>query len=252
MAQALVKRHPNRQKVRRAVLFAAFLLFPVTLNFLSPYVIIDGAFQGILAGSAIVFGLLFLSALFVGRLWCAYLCPAGGIGEACFMVNNKPVKGGRRDWIKWGIWIPWMALIAYGIISAGGYRKVDFLHLTETGISVDEPMKYFIYYIVVLTIFGLAVAFGRRAFCHYGCWMAPFMIIGRKVRNALNTPALRLQVQPDQCIQCHRCDNACPMSLGVQAMVATGSMENSECILCGSCVDACPRQVIRYSFSRGK
>lgn len=127
---------------------------------------------------------------------------------------------------------------------------VNVLHLTDTGISVDEPLKYVTYYMVVFTIFGLNIAFGRRAFCHYGCWMAPFMILGRKVRNALNTPALRLSVQSSQCVHCHACDKACPMSLDVHDMVMAGSMESSECILCGSCVDACPKQVIHYSFSR--
>ncbi len=82
--------------------------------------------------------------------------------------------------------------------------------------------------------------------------MAPFMILGRKLRNALNTPALRLAAEKDNCISCHRCDKVCPMSLGVQELVRSGSMETCECILCGSCVDACPKDVIRYSFSRGK
>ncbi len=45
MAQVI--RHPRRQPVRRAVLFVALLLFPITMNYMSPYLIIDGAFQGI-------------------------------------------------------------------------------------------------------------------------------------------------------------------------------------------------------------
>jgi ferredoxin-type protein NapH len=42
------------------------------------------------------------------------------------------------------------------------------------------------------------------------------------------------------------------MSLDVNGMVRTPTMENAECILCGSCVDTCPRDVIRYTFSGGK
>ena len=42
------------------------------------------------------------------------------------------------------------------------------------------------------------------------------------------------------------------MSLGVDAMVQAGAMENSECILCGSCVDTCPQEAIRYAFGRGE
>jgi len=247
-----VKRPATRQATRRAVILVSLLLFPVVLNYLSPYVIIDGAMQGIINGSFILFGLMFLASLFLGRLWCAWACPAAGLQEACFAANDRPTRGGKLDWIKWGIWVPWIGLIAYAALSAGGYTSVNFFHLTENLVSVDEPFKYVTYYMVVGTIFLLSVAAGRRAFCHYGCWMAPFMILGRKVRNALNTPALRLHAEPEKCVDCNRCTKACPMSLDVHAMVQGGAMENSECILCGTCIDTCRQQVIRYAFSRGQ
>ena len=67
----MTKTLATRQRLRRAALLVSLLLFPVILNYLSPYVIIDGASQDITDGSFIMFGLLFLSALFFGRLWCA-------------------------------------------------------------------------------------------------------------------------------------------------------------------------------------
>ena len=240
--------HPKRQTTRKALISISLLLFPITMNYLSPYVIIDGAFQGIVTGSFVVFVLLFISALFVGRLWCGWLCPAAGLGEACFMISQKSARGGRFNWIKWGIWIPWIGIIAYGALSAGGYTQINLLHLTDSGISVDEPAKYIIYYIVVGTIFVLSITAGKRAFCHYGCWMAPFMILGRKVRNALRTPALHLTANTDACIHCKKCTQVCPMSLDVHGMVQSQRMENSECILCGSCVDTCPKDMIRHVF----
>ena len=78
----------TRQRVRKALILVSFLLFSVTMNYLSPYVILDGASQGIVNGSLVVFGLQFLSALFVGCLWCAWACPAGGLGEMCFTINR--------------------------------------------------------------------------------------------------------------------------------------------------------------------
>jgi hypothetical protein len=51
-----------------------------TINYFSPYVIVDGASQGIVNGSFISFALMFLSALFLGRLWCGWACPAGEPG----------------------------------------------------------------------------------------------------------------------------------------------------------------------------
>lgn len=238
-----------RQRLRRALIIGSLLLFPVTMNYLSPYVIIDGAMQGIVTGSLIMFGLMFVSALFVGRLWCGWICPAAGLGEVCFAANNRPVSQ-RLNWIKWLIWTPWLTLLVVLVVRAGGYHGVNFFHLTETGISVDEPFKYVTYYIVVGLFVGLAIGVGRRAACHTICWMAPWMILGRKLRNLAGWPALRLRAEKDRCINCKKCTQNCPMSLDVNGMVQGEAMEHSECVLCGTCVDICPQDVIHYSFSR--
>ena len=249
----LTKRQPlTRQRIRSAILLFIFLLFPVVMNFLSPYVIIDGAFQGIISGSFIVFGALFVSSLFLGRLWCGWICPAAGLQEACFAANDRQVRGKRLNWIKWVTWVLWLGVIIMGAITAGGFNKVDFLHLTESGISVDAPQKYIIYYIVLGIVFLLSLFVGRRTFCHAGCWMAPFMITGRKIRNGLNLPALRLTAETEKCINCKKCSRVCSMSLDVNGMVQSGNMENAECILCGKCIDTCPEKVIHYAFKPGK
>ena len=77
------------------------------------------------------------------------------------------------------------------------------------------------------------------------------MIIGRKTRNLVKWPALRLVADKDKCIDCKSCTENCPMSLDVNGRVQRGEMENSECILCGSCIDVCPESAITYSFSAG-
>ena len=251
MAANQAKAHPRRQATRRAILFVSLLLFPVVLNYLSPYIIIDGATQGIITGSAVLFALLLLSSLFVGRLWCSWVCPAAGLQETVLLtIRDKPFRTGRWDWLKWVIWVPWIAFILYALLSAGGVR-VDILHLTESGISVDQPMKYIVYYMVVFPILLLAIFGGRRTFCHTLCWMAPFTILGRKLRNLIHSPALRLQADSERCIDCGRCNRDCPMSLDVNQMVKRGRMEHSECILCGSCIDTCSRSVIHYRFDSG-
>ncbi len=254
----LVKQHPTRQRVRQALLILSFLLFPITMNYLSPYVIIDGASRGIVNGSLVTFTLMFLGSLFLGRLWCGWACPAGAMGEICQPVNNRPVNLKKIDWIKWVIWVIWLGFIVSMVIMAGGYRQVDLLLDTVGGISVagdaDRPIifAYIIYYGVVALFVALPMLVGRRAACHSICWMAPFMILGRKLRNTVAWPSLRLQAEPDQCSNCKTCTANCPMSLDVNAMVQKSQMEHSECILCGTCVDNCAKKAIVYTFSSGK
>lgn len=247
----MVRQLPLRQRIRKALVILAFLSFPITMNFLSPYVIIDGAMNGIVNGSLIMFGLMFVSSLFLGRAWCGWVCPGGGMQEIVEPINMKPVNGRKIDWIKWLIWIPWISLIVFMVVKAGGYQGIDFLHLTDNGISVDSPRKYITYYLVITIFLALAIFAGRRAGCHTICWMAPFMIIGRWIRNRFGWASLRLVADASSCADCKKCTSNCPMSLDVNAMVQVEQMENTECILCGTCVDNCSKSAIRYSFSGG-
>lgn len=248
----MIRQLPTRQRIRKAMVIFAFLSFPITMNFLSPYVIIDSAMHGIVNGSLIVFGLLFLSSLFLGRAWCGWVCPGGGMQEIIEPVNNRPVNGKRLDWIKWVVWIPWVSHIVWLVIQAGGYTSVDILYMTDHGISVDQPVKYIIYYFVVFLLIGIAAIVGKRASCHTICWMAPFMMIGRWIRNRLGWGSLQLQANSGDCTNCKLCTKSCLMSLDVNAMVQNEKMENSECILCGTCVDQCPSKVIHYAFATPK
>jgi len=77
------------------------------------------------------------------------------------MIRQQPVR-------QWFLWLPWIGIISVSAVSAGGYQRVDFFHLTESGVSVTAPMQYIIYLIVVGTFFGLAVLMGpsRRVSHH--------------------------------------------------------------------------------------
>jgi len=254
----MIRQLPMRQRIRRALVLVTFLSFPITMNFLSPYVIIDGAMNGVVNGSLIMFGLMFLSSLLLGRAWCGWVCPGAGMQEMVEPVNNKLVDGARLDWIKWLIWIPWLSLIVWLANRAGGYQHVNLFYHTQNGISVagtpERPIfiAYIIYYAVIALFVGLAAFVGRRAGCHTICWMAPFMMVGRWIRNRFAWPSLKLAADASACSDCKTCTKNCPMSLDVNAMVQLQRMEQAECILCGTCVDNCAKKAIRYSFSAGR
>ncbi|OFW62714.1 MAG: 4Fe-4S ferredoxin [Actinobacteria bacterium RBG_19FT_COMBO_36_27] len=239
-----------RQRIRKGIILFTFLLLPAIFYYFSPYLIIMGASEGIISGSSIVFGVLFLSALFLGRGFCAWFCPLAGIQEASSLARDKNVSN-RYNWIRYIIWVPWIAIIIYMAITAGGFKRVLFTYQTTFGFSISDVYGLFIYLIVVITTIILSFAVGKRALCHYVCWISPFMIGGRKLRNLFKWPSLRLVVDKDKCVDCLTCTKNCPMSLDVNLMVKSSKMENSECILCGTCVDNCKKGVIKYSFSKG-
>lgn len=239
-----------RQRIRKTLLIIAILVFPAVYYYLSPYLIIMGAQEGVVNGSLIMFALQFVLALLLGRAWCGWVCPAGGLSHVCRLVNDKPVPGGKWNWIKYVIWVPWLSLIVFTAISAGGYKSIDFFYQTEQGFSATEPRSYILFYLIAGFLALLAIIVGRMAFCHYVCWMAPFIILGSTIKNAIKLPSLHLRAKTEDCTNCTRCDRNCPMSLKVNEMVQRGSIQNPECVLCGECLDTCPKGVIRYAFGK--
>jgi ferredoxin-type protein NapH len=240
-----------RQKLRKGLIIGLFLVFPIIIYYFSPDLILEGAAQGILAGSAVVFGLQFVSSLLLGRAFCGWACPVGGLQEIVTNFRERPVRRKRVRWIKYVIWVPWFAFFIFLVLQAGGIRQVNLAWWTQRGISVTDVHSLLIYLIVVAIFVVLSATIGRRAGCHTLCWMAPFMVIGRKIRNLFAWPSLRLRAAKENCIQCGRCTRSCTMSIEVMDLVQEGKLETQDCILCGSCVDTCPRGVIRYSFSAG-
>ena len=239
-----------RQKLRKGIILFSFFLFPAVFYYLSPVVIIRATLKGIINGSFIIFLLMFVFALFFGRAYCGWACPAAGCQEAIFLSRDKKITSG--DYIKWIIWISWISTILILAVINGGYQKIDFFYDTSHGLSIGNVNAFITYLIVlfVLIVFP-AFIFGKRSFCHHICWMAPFMIIGRKTRNRFEWPSLQLQAESEKCKHCHTCVNNCPMSLPVEMMVKTNKMENTECILCGTCIDGCEFNVVRFSLFNG-
>ena len=240
----------SKQKVRKLVQIISLLLFPITLFYFSPALIINAGMEGVINGSFIVFTALFLSGVFFGRLFCAYVCPAGALQECVFPVNDNPPKQGRLNYIKYGIWAVWMTAVILSYVHHGGIFKIDFFYMTEHGISVSNIFGFIIYYGIILLILLPALIGGKRAFCHYFCWMAPFMVLGTKIRKMLHLPGLRIVANRGKCVSCHQCDKVCPMSVDVSRMVQQGEVHSAECIQCGACVDNCAQKALKYSMRK--
>jgi Polyferredoxin len=243
----------KRQKVRKFLLLVSFLLFPVTLYYFSPVLIIEGGFSGIVTGSLLLFAAQFVLSLVFGRAFCGWICPSGGLQECCCsQVVDKRVKSKKVNWIKYIIWAPWLLTIILAFLKSGGIKSVDIFYMTDHGISVSGLMELIIYLFFVALITVLALTVGRRGMCHSICWMAPFMILGSKIKDKLGYPSLHLEADSEKCVQCGLCSKNCPMSLEVAEMVRTGQVQNSECILCGECADRCSKKAIKLTFGSSR
>lgn len=239
----------KKQGVRKFLITISLLLFPITLYYFSPALIINAGLSGVINGSFIVFALMFLLSIPFGRLFCAYLCPAGGLQECTFAINDKKPKQGWRNYIKYIIWCIWLIAVVFSYFFGGEIVTIDFFFETENGISVSSIQSYIIYYGIVCLIFIPSVLFGKRVFCHYFCWMAPFMALGTKLRRFLHLLGVHIKTsEKNRCISCGKCNNVCPMGIDVVNEIKNASIRNLECIQYGACIDNCPKTILSYGM----
>lgn len=243
----------KRQRLRKLLLIVSLLLFPITLYYFSPALIINAGLNGIINGSFMVFAIMFLLSIPFGRFFCAYFCPAGGLQECAFAVNESRPRQRWRNYIKYIIWIIWMFIVVSCYFHNEKIVAIDFFFETESGISVSSVQSYIIYYGIICLIFIPSVLFGKRVFCHYFCWMAPFMILGTSFRKFLHLPGLHIKVkEQNRCISCSKCNKACPMGIDVMNEMKNNDIKNSKCIQCGACVDNCPKNLLSYGMLERK
>ena len=241
----------KRQKIRKSVSIGMFFTFPITIAWMSPAMPIIYGFSGIVVGATIMFLLHFFIALFLGRAFCGFVCPGGGLSECLMRISDKGIKVGKLRAVKYIVWILLIFSTIASFVWAGGVSEVDFFAGLEDGwIFLLAPYRYLIYFGVLLGALAFQLLLGKRSFCQCACWIAPFMIIGMKISGSLKLPRLRLKSNKDSCNGCNQCAKKCPMSLDVKTMVEAVNMDNSECILCGECIDICPKNSITYSFRK--
>lgn len=241
------------KKWRRSLLMFSFLFLPITLNFFSPYLIIDGLVSKVITAAFITWSLMFLTSLIFGRAFCAYVCPYGGlqvITDGVIQKQLKRIKGLKI--MKHIMGIIWLTVIITLLIVNINSLKINVLYLTEKGVSVDNIEKLIFYYVLTFLLISFPILFGKRGLCIYFCPMSIINIIGTKIKNFLNLPSLRLKATMNNCKSCHKCNRVCPMSLDVMNMVKTGKVNQTDCILCGECEYSCQNQAIKRVFGRSK
>lgn len=234
----------KRIKIRRILVLISLMLFPITLNYFSPYVSVSGAFDGFISASVLLFITLLITAIFFRRTWCSYICPVSAISDFSEKINSKNVNRKHLRIIRYSIFTIWFGVLILGFVLSNKVPSFNLFYLTENIVSVDEPLKYFTYYAVLFSLIVLTLVIGKRGACHSVCWMSPFLVAGSFIGDTLNLPQLRITSQPDQCISCSKCNKVCPMSIDVMNELKKGSIQTYDCINCSECEQVCPKQVL--------
>lgn len=190
-----------------------------------------------LSAVIILFLLMVLSFLF-GPVFCGWVCPFGtyqewinNIGKKVFKKKyNKIIPGAIKKYLKYLrflvlIWVVYVTATTTVLM----FQKIDpYFALFNFYTGEVEATA-----LVILGLFtGLSLV-ESRPFCKYFCPLGALLGISNKFR------IFSIRRNDTTCIQCSKCDNACPMAIEISNK---SKVKDLQCISCLECTseNICP------------
>lgn len=217
-----------------------------------------------LIGSTLAAGIFWiLATLVLGRVFCSSCCPIGTIQDFVIRLRTLPrrlrklppkpfrYKPARplRYWVL-GIYI-------VGIVAGIGCLPLllepwsFFVNITSTIVSGAQHPSL-AYLLVGATLGFVCAAFSLLAVLLYS------LLAGRDFCNELcpigaalgfisAKSAIHIELIPDKCISCLKCEDVCKAScISIERRI----VDNTRCVRCFNCTAVCPNDAIRFQIDR--
>ena len=185
-----------------------------------------------------------LLTIFLGRIFCGWICPATFLYElnsnvAAWLAKKGWVQGQRHFDRRIKYWLlAFMLLLSMligSVLLAAVYppaivgREIYYA-ITQNGFGIGA-----IFFMITL-LFDVLVA--RRGFCRYLCpGGALYSLLGRY-------RLLRVKRDVENCNDCHKCTSICEFELDPMR-----DGFGQECTNCSACIVVCPTDALSFSFS---
>ncbi len=188
----------------------------------------------LLANYEIVTPLILLSTALAGAFYCGYLCPFGFLQDIGISLRKKfglkIIRVPKRldKYLKSVRYFLYIGISLFSIDVLMTLLKYDArsnLYLLLTGKTIGSIM------LMSLSFFFVLSTFIDRPFCKYFCIKGASYGILSKLR------IISIVRSEHSCVNCGRCDRACPMGIGVSTCTYVNSMD---CVNCFECVKSCP------------
>lgn len=191
--------------------------------------------------------ILFLT-VFLGRIFCGWLCPLGAIQELLYRISNGAQKGKKKYLLtaKWDKKLKFFKyfILLMNIVLASLLFQAIYMAACPV-IALANIGNYILISAIILSAFLIASVFVERFACRYLCPYGALMSIILKISNKIKLPRLMLKINKDMCVNCELCSSNCPMQIDVDEKV---KVTDSDCIMCFRCKAKCPLKGIDCEF----
>ncbi len=188
---------------------------------------------------------VFIGTLLKGRRWqCSTLCLFNGfvseVFAPAFPLIGKSKKLSPKalkffSFLRWFFLLLSMFFVGYWLLLVT--KLIPSTNLTQ--VYQIEIYKYLLFELLAAMTFWVILS--GRAYCHY-CPLGTVLALFSRI------PSQRIRTDLHQCIQCGKCDLACPLSISIQEKAKQGKpVTDLNCVGCGHCVDICPTKTLGYT-----
>lgn len=184
-----------------------------------------------------VLGVVGLIGALIGRASCGWFCPFGWFQEQLYKIPVPKLRLPNRFNGSRYVILAVLVVVIPLITREPWFCKLCPAGTLEAGIpmaliSADIRSMVGTLYGIKLGILGGFLGWmsvTRRPFCRWACPLGALWSLFNPVSS------FRLQVDQDRCIQCDRCQTACPVDIRVYENPVSAA-----CIRCLQCVPECP------------
>ncbi len=202
--------------------------------------LLAGAYDPVHPAGLTILLMAIASAFLLRKGFCGFLCPVGAVSRlleklgASLGLQRRPPR-----WLSIVLTIPKYLLLAfffYIILWSMNIADIENFMRSPYYIVADSKMLLFflrptafvLVCLAVLVLGGMIIpGFWCRGFCPYGAFLGLFSFFSPVAVNR----------NPDTCINCGRCSQACPSRIAVHEK---NRVSDPECVGCVSCLRACP------------
>lgn len=203
----------------------------------------------------------FVITLFLGRVYCSTVCPIGTLQDI-FSKGRKLIKpldrpfryrpGSKMRFYILGAYIfciiAGVAAVPFWIepwsimrnISGDIHPSAEKVEWIRIGVGMTTGIIAGVVSFILLLIVALLTG---RGFCTDIC------PIGTALGCCSNFTLYHIEIDPDRCINCMKCEDICPSQC---IKVVSRHVDNSRCVRCFDCGHVCPNDAIRMQINRNR
>lgn len=208
----------------------------------------DTLVTGMVNAGFVLFALLILSTLVLGRWFCGWGCHLVALQDACtwmlakLKLEPKPIRSRVLAFVPLFAAFDMFFLPMILRRWQGGSMPTWAMHLSTSEFWMRFPGPAITVLTFLVCGFAIVWILGNKGFCTYACPYGAFFGVADRVAPG------RIRVT-DACEGCGHCTVACTSNVRVhEEVLKFGQVVDSGCMKCLDCIDVCPKDALYFGF----